>query len=396
MPAKYDLLLRGGQVIDPAQKLNGRYDVAFAQGRVAAVAEHLPEADAAKVIDVSDRLVTPGLIDLHGHFYDGVMRGSVDADRACLTFGVTTGIDAGSSGWLTYRGLRRYVIDRVDTRVLAFLHISATGLVSLGVTGELTNLDFAQVDPAVECVEQDRDRILGIKVRIAHGATGAANAEAALLRAREAADRARVRLMVHVSDTPIPLPAILDVLRPGDIATHIFNGYAERVLDERGEIRPEVRAAAERGVVLDVGHAGVHFDVEVARRAIALGLWPDTLSTDIHNPPPGRTVYHIPGLISKFLALGLPLEHAVAATTANAAEAIGKAGELGTLAPGALGDAAVFEIEAGRFSFVDAAGHQVEGAQRLRPILTVLGGRRWEPGDRVANSPFSGGAAHPL
>lgn len=391
MATKYDLLLRGGQVIDPAQKLNGRYDVAFAGGRVAAIGEHLPASDAARTIDVSDKLVTPGLIDLHGHFYEGVGRGSVDADLACLTHGVTTGIDAGSAGWLTYQGLRKHIIDRVDTRVLAFLHISATGLASLGATGELTNLDFAQVDQAVECVEQNRDKILGIKVRIAHGATGAANAEAALKLAREAADRAGVRLMVHVSDTPIPLPAILDVLRRGDIATHIFNGHAERALDEQGEVRPAVRAAAERGVVMDIGHAGVHFDIEVARRAIDLGFWPDTLSTDIHNPPPGRTVYHIPGLISKFLALGLPLDHAIAATTANSAEAIGKAGELGTLAVGAVGDAAVFEIESGRFAFVDSVGHRVEGEQRLRPLHTVHHGQLWDPGDRAAASPFAAG-----
>lgn len=392
MPATYDLLLRGGHLIDPAQKLNGRYDVAFAGGRVAAVAEHLPPEDAAEVVDVHDQLVTPGLIDLHGHFYEGVGRAAVNADLACLRNGVTTGIDAGSAGWMTYNGLRKHIIDRVDTRVLAFLHISATGLVSLGVTGELTNLDFAQVDQCVACIDQNRDKLIGVKVRIAHGATGAANAEGALRRAREAADRVKLPLMVHVSDTPIPLPAILDVLRPGDIATHIFNGYAERVLDDRGEIRAAVRDAAERGVVMDVGHAGVHFDVEVARRAIEIGFYPDTLSTDIHTPPPDRTVYHIPGLISKFLALGLPIEDGVAATTANAAKAIGKAGELGTLAPGAIGDAAVFAIEEGRYRFVDTAGHEVLGDRRLRPALTVLGGRVWRSGGDADVSPFSGGA----
>src|SRR5229473_1955060 len=337
MPPRWDLLIRGGTLIDPAQGLSARRDVALQGGRVAAVAETLASADAGEVVDAAGALVTPGLIDLHAHVYDGALPIGMHADRAALVNGVTTVVDAGSAGWMTFAGFRDYVIPTYRTRVYAFLHISATGLATVRVVPELGDIRFAQVEEAVRVIGENRDLILGVKVRIAHGGTGKgdqANAREALRRARQAADQARVGLMVHVSDTPIPLPEIFEHLRPGDIATHIFNGNAERVLGPDGRVRPEVRAAAERGVVLDVGHASVHCDVKVAERALAEGLRPTTLSTDLHKPPSGRIVYHLRGLMSKFLALGLGLEEVVASVTSRPAAALGKSAELGSLAPG--------------------------------------------------------------
>ena len=377
MAPPWDLLIRGGTLIDPAQSISARRDVAFHGGVVAAVGESLA-GEANEVIDASGALVTPGLIDLHTHVYHGLYIGR-HADQTSLANAVTTVVDAGSSGWMTFPGLRDYVVPTYQTRVFAFLHVGATGLAINRIKPELEDIRFAQVEDAARTVAENRAILLGIKVRIAHGATGRGdlpNAREALRRGRQAADLARVRLMVHVSDTPIPLDEILDALGPGDIATHIMNGNAEQVLDADGKVRRAVRAARERGVVLDVGHASVHCDTNVARRAIAEGLPPTTISTDLHTPPPGRVVYNLRGLMSKFLALGMPLDDVVASVTSRAAAAIGKSAELGSLAPGMAGDAAVMDLEEGRFTYADSAGHAVDASRRFRTRHVIRAGRR--------------------
>jgi dihydroorotase len=375
--ATWDLLVRGGTLVDPAQTISAKRDVAFSSGKVAAVAETLT-GEATDVIDARGALVTPGLIDLHTHVYHGLATGR-HADQTCLANGVTTVVDAGSAGWMTLRGLRDYVIPTYRTRVYAFLHISATGLTINRVMPELAEIKFAQVEEAARTVSEHRALVLGIKVRIAHGATGQdnpANAREALRRARQAADLAKVPLMVHVSDTPIPLEEILDNLRQGDIATHIFNGNLEQVLGRDGRVRGAVRAAKERGVVLDVGHASIHCDVKVASRAIAEGLPPTTISTDLHTPPPGRIVYNLRAIMSKFLALGMPLDDVVASVTSRAAAAIGKSEDLGSLATGMAGDAAVLDLEEGHFTYVDGAGNEVKATRRFRTRHVIRDGRR--------------------
>lgn len=387
--ATHDLLIRGGTLVDPGQRIRGRRDVAISGGKVAAVAETVL-ADAVRVIDATGALVTPGFIDLHAHVYHGGVLIGMHADRSSLVHGVTTVVDAGSAGWMTFGGLRDYVVPTCETRVLAFLHIGATGLAVSRVMPELQHIAFAQVDEAVRVARENPALIRGIKVRIAHGATGhgdQVNAREALRRAREAADAAGIPLMVHISDTPIPLPEILDALAPGDIATHVYNGNAERVVGAGGRVRREVRAAAERGVVMDVGHASVHFDAIVAQQALADGFPPTTLSTDLHTPPPGRVVYHLRALMSKFLALGLPLDEVVASVTSRPAAALGLSREIGSLAPGMAGDAVVLDLEEGAFTFVDAAGHEVKATRRLRVRHVIRAGRVVRepatPGDRL-------------
>lgn len=374
----YDLLLKGGILVDPSQDFHQRSDVAFRDGRVAALADDLPVAAAREVIDVTGNLVTPGLLDIHGHFFYRGWPGAVDPDLACLPSGVTTAVDAGSTGWGNYPALREYVMRPAHTRLYAFVHLCATGLTSLTARiGELHSLAFAQVDRAIRCLGDHPEQTLGVKVRIDHRATGEANAVPALEMARQVADVAQARMMVHVSNTPVPLVRIFDFMRPGDIATHILNGHAHGVLDGNGRIRPEVHEARARGIVLDVGHAGVHFDLNVARAAVSQEFWPDTLSTDIHTPPPGRVVYDLLGVMSTFLALEMPLPAVIASVTSQAAAAIGKDGKLGTLRVGSPGDAAVLELQEGDFSFVDAAGNAVRAGRRLSSLLTIRAGQRW-------------------
>ena len=371
----YDLLLRGGTLLDPAQGMHDRRDVAFKNGRVAAVAERIDPATATETVDVTGKLVTPGFIDLHGHFYHGGTMTGTNADETCLAAGVTTGIDAGSAGWANYQAMRDYVFPAKRTRLLAFLHVGATGLLLNSVLGgELQDIRHVDADRTADTVKANPGFLLGVKVRMHWDAVSRWDAHTALNRAREAADKAGVPLMVHVSGTPIPLPDILEVLGPGDIATHAFNGNPEGILDRNDTIRPEVRAAAERGVILDVGHAGVHCDVEVVRAALRQDLFPTSISTDIHNPPPGRIVYPQNDLVSKFHALGLPLGEVVAASTVRPARALGLDKEIGSLAPGMAGDAAVFHQREGRFVWQDMAGHTVDGTRRLDTSLAVRDG----------------------
>jgi len=372
----FDLLLRGGTVVDAARNVQAPMDVAFAGGRVAAVEPRL-EGPAAEVVDVAGQLVTPGLIDLHGHFFHRGQPLFVDPDAICLPTGVTTCVDAGSAGWATYAGFREYVIARAETRVFAFLHLATTGLISLAAgVGELQDFRFAQEDRTRDAFKRYPE-LLGVKVRIQQMATGEANALPALAMARRIVEATGTRLMVHISGTPVPLELILAELRPGDIATHIFNGYEHGILDASGRVRPAVRDAVARGVVMDVGHAGVHFDVDVARAALEQGLLPTTLSTDMVRPQVARHMYDLPGVMSTFLALGMSLEDVIRAVTEAPARAIGQVGELGVLAPGAAGDAAVLELEHGDFVFGDAAGHELKARRRFATRLTIRDGRIW-------------------
>ena len=265
----YDLALTGGSLLDPAQGINDQpRDVAFKDGKVAAVAERIDPSLAVQSIDATGKLITPGLIDLHGHFYHGGNGSAVHADQTCLSSGVTTGVDAGSAGFLNYGAMRDYVFPAHRTRLLAFLHIGGVGLAAnRALGGGLHDMRIINVGETVRAIKENPGFIFGVKVRMHYDAVARWNAHEAMAKAREAATEAGARLMVHISGTPIPLPDVLAHLGPGDIATHAFNGLPENMLDNGGKVRPEVRDAAARGVIMDVAHAGVHCDVEVVKAA---------------------------------------------------------------------------------------------------------------------------------
>ena len=374
--AAYDLVLTGGNLLDPAQGINNeRRDVAFKDGKVAAVADSISPDQGTQSIDVAGKLITPGLIDLHGHFYHGGSGSAVHADQTCLSSGATTGVDAGSAGFLNYGAMRDYVFPAHRTRLIAFLHIGGVGLAAnRALGGGLHDMRIIDVAQTVQAIRDNPGFVFGVKVRMHYDAVARWNAHEAMAKAREAASEAGVRLMVHVSGTPIPLPDVLEHLGPGDISTHAFNGNPESMLDNAGKVRPEVRDAVQRGVIMDVAHAGVHCDVAVVRAAMDQGVMPDTISTDVHIAPPGRTVYLMNDLVSKFHAMGMTLSDAIAASTSRPAQVLGLQDSIGSLAVGMEGDAAVWEQRQGRFVWHDMAGHNVDGALRLDTFATVKAG----------------------
>ncbi len=372
---QHDLLLKNGMLLDPGQNIYDKRDIAFKDGVVSDVSMDISSELSSITVDVSGKLVTPGLIDLHGHFYHGGTGSAVHADQTCLSSGVTTGVDAGSSGFLNYGAMRDYVFPAHKTRLVAFLHIGAVGLAANRVLGGgLHDLRIIDVDQTVDTIKSNPNSIFGVKVRMHYDAVARWNAEKAMIAAREAADKSGTKLMVHVSGTPIPLPNVLEFLGPGDISTHAFNGDHESILDNNNKIRAEVREAVDRGVIMDVGHAGIHCDVDVVKHALSQGMPPDTISTDIHVAPAGRTVYLMNDLLSKFHAMGLSMEDVVSASTNKPASVIGMDEEIGSLKIGMRGDAAVFNLREGRFVWHDMANHNVDGNVRFDTLLTVING----------------------
>jgi dihydroorotase len=370
------VLIRGGTVVDPDQGLHARRDVRLDGDRILELGEGLVPREGEELVDARDRLVLPGLVDLHVHVFWGASHYGIEPDPHCLGTGTTTVVDAGSAGALTFGAFRRYVIDVAATRIVPFLNIGATGMVSPTV-GELEEIRHIDPAAALRTIEAHRDLIRGIKVRLSRDLVGA-NARVALARAREAGEAARLPIMVHVGDTPIPLADILAELRPGDVMTHCYHGREEGILDGRGAVTAAARGAAARGVLFDVGHGKGSFSFEVARRALAQDFRPGTISSDLHVYNLDGPVYDLATTMSKFLHLGLPLDEVVAMTTGAPARAIGRGGELGTLRPGAAADVTLMELREGPVTFEDTVGARVNGARRLVPSGAVRAGR-WVP-----------------
>jgi dihydroorotase len=373
--AQYDLLLKGGTLVDPAQQVHAPRDVAFAQGHVAAVAEDIPTAQAERVVDASGRLVIPGMIDLHVHVFEGVSHYGIPPDPTCLAHGVTTAVDAGCAGADTFDGFRKYVIDVSATRILAQLNISSQGMIS-PLIGELDDLRWANVSRALQAIERHRDVILGIKVRLTRNTiVGQSAGLTPLYRAREAADAAGLPIMVHPNDAwCASLDDVLAVMKAGDIVTHCYHGRSTGILDDAGNVRRAVREARERGVLFDVGHGQGSFSWQVCERALAQGFPPSTISSDLHAYSLPGPAFDLITTVTKFLHLGLSLDDALARVTSVPAQIVKMAGQIGTLAVGAWGDAVVLRLEEGSFELLDCHQQARLGRQRLVPEVVIRAG----------------------
>ncbi len=371
-----DLVLRGGRVIDPSQGLDAVVDVAFRDGKVLAVGHGLEGRESR---DVSGRIVTPGLIDLHTHVYWGGTSLSVDADHYARGTAVSTCVDTGSAGPGNFAGFRKHVIEQSHVRILSFLHISFAGIFAFAnrvMVGESTDMRLMAAQEALQVAEANRDVIIGIKVRVgrvASGPSGITPMDVALL----VADQAGLPLMVHIDEPPPTYEEVVAKLRPGDILTHCYRPFPNAPIDGSGKIRAGVRAARERGVLFDIGHGKGAFAWTTARAAMAEGFPPDTISSDVHTLCVNGPAFDQVTTMSKFLCLGMPLSDIIAASTVNAARAIRRP-ELGSLKPGSVGDASILSIEEGRFPLVDVLGEVVESNQRFLSRGLVIGGAWWD------------------
>jgi dihydroorotase len=372
----YDLLIKGGELIDPAQKIHAKRDVGFAGGLVAAVGDDLPREDARHVLDSGGLIVTPGMIDLHVHIFAGVSHYGIEPDPTCLAKGATTVVDAGSAGADTFPGLRKYVMDVSDTRILAYLNISSQGMVTREI-GELRIPEYANVDKACEMMEQHRDAILGVKVRLTRNTIVSREAGMRpLYRAREAADAVGLPLMVHPQGAWCgSIDDVLSVMRERDILTHCFHGLSCGILDDQGQVRSSVQEAMERGVVLDVGHGAGSFSWDVVERALAQGAEPQTISSDLHVYNLSGPVYDLATVVSKFIHLGMELGEIIAKVTSVPAQLLGMPDQIGTLVVGARGDAVVFDLREGQFQLMDTHGQARTGRRMLVPFAVVKDGR---------------------
>jgi dihydroorotase len=374
---QYDLLIRGGHVIDLSQELSADVDIAIRQGKVARIARGIAESEARQVLDARNMIVTPGLVDVHVHVYDGVAPLAIPADPNCIAKGATTVVDAGSAGAHTFPGFRQYVVRMAETRVYALLNISVIGQSTYSngnPFGELLDLRYANPKLAIRMIEQNRDVILGLKIRLSRFVAGE-NDFPALSMAREAADAVGLPLMAHIGNTYSPLPKILAMLKPGDLITHSYHGWAGGILDDRDRILPEVRKAVENGILMDVGHGVGSFSFQTAEKAFKQGVLPGTISSDIHQGNVNGPVYDLATTLSKFLHMGISLEEVIRRATANPVKALAFPSGTASLKEGATADVAVFELREAPWEMVDSMGDKRPGKWRLRPVATLKAGR---------------------
>ncbi len=373
----YDIVIKNGTVVDPSQGLHAKKDIAVAGGKIRAIEDSISDKDTHDVIEADGLLVTPGLVDLHVHVWWGVAHLAIEADPACVYRGVTTAIDAGSSGANTIAGFNRYVMDEAHTRVLAFLHISGMGQLDNEI-GELQDIRWARVDKAVEAAKLHADRIVGIKVRLTDNIVGE-NDVVAIKRASEAAKEIGKPLMIHIGGSVHPLEELLPVLRSGDIVTHSFTGNTNGILDNNDRVKDVAKDAASRGVIFDVGHGAGSFSFDVQEKAIEDGFWAGTVSSDVHRYNLRGPVYDLMTTLSKYLYLGKTLDEVIALGTTAPARAVHLDDHIGTLQVGADADISIIELREGPVTLTDARGATREGNQLLVPVETLRAGRRFSP-----------------
>jgi len=372
---QYDLLIKNGHVIDPKNRISAKKDVAVAAGKIAKVADDIPAAQSKKIIDASGLYVVPGLIDIHTHvfvgtkpdkFADGIY--SVSPDDFTFKSGVTTVVDAGTSGWRNFPVFKEQVIDKSQTRVLAFINIAGSGMSGKPLQEDLNDMN---ADSAALVIQKYKDIIVGVKIGHYEG-----NDWTPFERALEAGRQSNTPLFVECHLPQYSLEDQLKKMRPGDIITHSFEQVAERmpVVDERGNVRSFVLAAQKKGVLFDVGHGGAGFWFPQAVPAFQQGLVPNSFGSDLHRFSMNAGMKSMLNIMSKYMAIGMSVEDVIVRATWNAAKSI-KRKDLGNLDEGTVADIAVLSLQNGRFGFIDAAGNRLEGSRKLEAELTVREGK---------------------
>jgi dihydroorotase len=368
--AQYDLLLKNGHVIDPANQVDGVRDVAVAGNKIARVAENIPAEQARKVIEAKGLYVTPGLIDLHAHVFG--YSGSIFPDDTALIAGTTTIVDAGGAGWRSFDEMLRRIIQPSQTRVLSLINIVGHGMIGARYEDDVTDMDS---EKTAAKIGEHRQHIVGIKC--AHfGGQG----WVAIDRAIAAGKLANVPVMIDdkifTNTSRTSREKLLDKMRPGDMHTHMYNDRQLELIDRfSGKVQPYALEARRRGVLFDLGHGGGSFLWPVAVKAMNQGFAPDTISTDLHSSSILIPESDMPNCMSKLMNLGMTLQDAVLRSTMNPAKAIARFPELGTLGEGKVADIAVLELISGVFAYKDAWQKKLMGTKKLQNVLTVRDGK---------------------
>jgi len=364
--AEFDLVVKGGRVIDPAQRFDALADVGIGGGRITAVRPSIPAAAAAEMLDASGALVTPGLVDVHTHVR------SAEMPAICLSQGVTSLVDAGSRGADQIDSVVAFA-KQAPNRVRVLINLSRAGVID---EGDLMDLSRADVALAREAILRHRDVIVGVKARLSRNVAGERDLDA-LRRAQEITRPLGLPVMIHIGQTFSSMPRLLALLKPGDIVTHVYAPEPNSIFDGKGGVRPEVLAARQRGIRFDIGNGRIgHFTWDTMAAGIKAGFLPDTVSSDWTDAGRVEHVVDFPNVMSKLLMLGVPLPQVIALATSNAAAAFPVFTGLGTLRVGAPADVTVLELREGSFEFLDNYGGKRTGRQRLFPRAAIFAGKR--------------------
>ena len=377
----YDLIVKGGTVVDPSQNLHALRDVAIEEGKIAKIAVDIPAEEAKRVVEVKGKMVTPGIIDIHTHVYSGVTDNGVDPDIGGVRAGVTTMVDAGSSGCDTFQGFPQHIIPNTATEIIVFLHICRTGLAT---NPDIFSPQSIDLDKTIETITNSNGVITGVKARMVSPALEIMGIEMPKM-AKRAAVEAGVPLMVHIGDTlkrydPNVIRELLPILDKGDIVTHYFTGNPGGVLDADGKLVPEAKEAHDRGVWLDTAHGRMNFTFDVADKVLDQGVLPHCISTDLTVPGRQITVHSMTEMMTRFLAMGFTFDQVVTMSTENPAKAVGVADRLGTLAVGKQADISVLEIKEGSWMVYDIVGDGKKSDKAVIPIMAIKKGEVFEAG----------------
>jgi dihydroorotase len=368
----YDILIRNGEVRSPGQTFRSRSDIAILDGRIAAIEENIAADRALYVVNASGLYVTPGLIDLHTHCFWGGTATGVEADPVAARSGVTTWVDAGSFGYDLVEGFRRFVVLRSQARVFGYVYLYPSSR-----NPDIDPVKYVQgvMRRTGEAAQANRDIILGVKIQVGSNMNGKYSLPFLKI-ARELCDQFKLPLMAHISFAPPETQEVMDLMRPGDVVTHCYNGHTLNIVDENGKIKPGVLEARARGVLFDLGHGLGSFNFAAARKAMQAGFLPDTISTDIYSLNINGPVYDLPTTMSKLLYLGMSFDEVLKRTTTNPAKVINRIEGLGGIAVGSPADLALLAIEDGEFQLVDSQKNAATAKQRIVSRLTLCRGKR--------------------
>lgn len=371
----YDLLIKGGRVIDPAQKIDGVLDVAITGQRIALVAKDISANEGKQVLDAKGKIVTPGLIDLHCHIYDSIHGISIEPDVAGVKQGVTTVVDGGSTGQATFRAFSKYIIPPSKSTVFCFLHLSSLGQL---LTPELRDWEEIDLDATRAVVNSNREIIKGIKLRLV-GNIVASNGSEVIKKAKELARSLGLPIMVHIGDPKGLVPPeitqeLLGIMDAGDILTHVFTSNRGGILRPDGTVLPQLREAIDRGVILEIAHGRRNLSFAVARKSMDQGILPTVLSTDLNTLCLNGPVFGLAALMSKFMALGISLSEVVKMSTLNPARALGIDNSVGSLQCGMDADVSILELLSGKWQIEDSVGQTMLTTSLLTPRTTIKSG----------------------